>query len=236
MRFSHPLVPGRLVQRYKRFLADVVLDDGREVTAHCANPGSMMGLATPGNRVFLTPATTPGRKLPFSWQVVEADVGRGPELIGIDTGHPNRLIAEAISAGYFAEFAGYPNLKREVKYGERSRVDMLLSGGDLPLCYVEVKNVHLMREPGLAEFPDCVTARGARHLEELASMVAQGHRACMVYLIQMAADAFSFARDLDPAYARGFAAARASGVEAIAVTCRVTLEGIELDRRVDILA
>lgn len=234
MRFSAPLIPGRLIQRYKRFLADVHLDSGETITAHCANPGAMLGLTTPGNRVFLSKSANPARKLAYSWEVVEADFGRGPEFAGINTAHPNRIVAEAVSSGFFPEFAPWPRLRREVKYGQNSRVDILLEGEGMPPHYVEIKNVHLMRRPGLAEFPDSVTARGAKHLRELADMVAGGHRATMVFLIQMQAERFTLAADLDPAYATAFMHARTAGVEALAVTCAVTPEAIEVVRQVPI--
>ena len=236
MLFPSPLVEGRLVQRYKRFLADIELADGTIVTAPCANPGAMLGLLAPSARVWLAPARNPKAKLAWSWQLVEADFGRGPELVGIDTSHPNRIVETAVGDGFFHEFAGWDRLRREVAYGERSRVDLLLEGDGRPPCFVEIKNVHMMRRPGLAEFPDCKTARGARHLDELAAQVRAGARSVMVYLIQMQADAFDLARDIDPAYAAGFSAARAAGVEAIAVTCRVSETGIEIDRRVPVLA
>ena len=226
MRFPQPLIQGRLIQRYKRFLADVQLDTGETVTAHCANPGAMLGLKAPGARVWLSVSDNPTRKLKYSWEVVEADFGRGLEYAGVNTAHPNAIVAQAIEAGFFPEFAPWPRLRREVKYGANSRVDILLERDDGPPCYVEVKNVHMMRQPGLAEFPDSVTARGAKHLGELANMVAGGARAVMVYLIQMDADAFALAADIDPAYASAFAKAHAAGVEAIAVVCKVDPEGI----------
>ena len=232
MQFPAPLIPGRLIRRYKRFLADVELESGETVTAHCANPGAMLGLTTPGNRVWLSHSENPARKLKYSWEVVEADFGRGPEYAGINTAHPNAIVAEAIRTGHFPEFSAYPDLRREVKYGRNSRVDILLEGEGLPPCYVEVKNVHLMRRPGLAEFPDSVTARGAKHLGELADMVTQGARAVMVYLIQMEAEAFALAADIDKTYAAAFVAARAHGVEAIAVACRVDPAGVEVTHRV----
>ena len=181
MRFSAPLVSGRLVRRYKRFLADVVLDDtGEEITAHCANPGSMLGLTKPGSRVYLSKSDNPKRKLAYSWELIEADGA----LVGINTAHPNRLVEEALMDGRIDPLTGFATLRREVKYGKNSRIDILLDqDGDRPV-YVEVKNVHLMRKAGLAEFPDSVTARGAKHLAEMADMVAQGARAAMVYLVQ----------------------------------------------------
>jgi sugar fermentation stimulation protein A len=228
MRFAEPLVTGRLLRRYKRFLADVVLDgDGREVTAHCANPGSMLGLAAPGSRVWMSISKDPKRKLSHSWEIVEADGG----LVGINTAHPNGLVAEAIVAGALPGLAGYDTLRREVKYGRSSRVDMLLSGGGRPDAYVEVKNVHLMRERGLAEFPDSVTTRGAKHLVELGDMVEAGHRAVMVFLVQRTdCTHLSLAADLDPAYAAAFAAATRRGVETLAIGCTITPDAIVAER------
>ena len=236
MQFDTPLIPGRLIRRYKRFLADIMLDSGEEITAHCANPGAMIGLTEPGNRVFLSKSDNPKRKLAYSWEIVEADFGRGLEFAGINTAHPNRIVSEAIEANFFDDLRGYVSLRREVKYGVNSRVDILLTGNDRPDCYVEIKNVHLMRQPGLAEFPDSVTARGAKHLGELANMVGEGKRAVMIYLIQMQADRFSLAADIDKKYAAAFAEAHAAGVEAIAACCKVSPGGIEVDRRVEMLA
>jgi sugar fermentation stimulation protein A len=229
MRFAAPLIPATLVRRYKRFLADVVLPGGEEITAHVANPGAMTGLATPGSRVLLSKSDKASRKLPYSWELVEADFGTGPELVGVNTAHPNVIAGHAIAAGSIAALAGYASLRREVKYGESSRVDFLLETPGRPPCYVEVKNVHLMRARGLAEFPDSVTARGARHLDELAAMVAAGHRSVMLYLIQIgSADRFALARDIDRRYGEAFDRARAAGVEALAYRCVVSAEEIAL--------
>lgn len=230
------LVTGRLIRRYKRFLADVVLDaTGETVTAHCANPGSMLGLAPEGARVFLSVSADPKRKLAHSWELVEIAEHGAPVLVGINTGHPNRIVEEAIRAGAVAPLAGYARLRREVVYGRSSRVDLLLEDDARPACFVEVKNVHLMRRPGLAEFPDSVTARGAKHLDELAREVAAGRRAVMVYLVQYpGAERFALAEDIDPAYARAFRAARAAGVEAVALLCRVTPEEIAVDREIPV--
>lgn len=237
MRFPVPLVPARLVRRYKRFLADMVLDTGETVTAHCANPGSMLGLTDPGNRCWLSLSSDPKRRLPWSWELAEVDFGRGPEMVGINTAHPNRLVEEAIRAGTLAPLAGYAGLRREVAYGRASRVDMVLSDSGRAPCYVEVKNVHLMREPGLAEFPDSVTARGARHLEELGDMVAAGHRAVMVFLIQYGgAERFALARDIDPAYADAFDRARLRGVEMLAFACRLNPQEIVVERAVPVIS
>jgi len=235
MRFVAPLIPAILVRRYKRFLADVVLPGGEEITVHVANPGSMIGLAAPGARVWLSKSDNAKRKLAHSWELVEVDFGGGAELVGVNTAHPNGIIAEAIAAGLIPELAGYATARREVKYGTNSRVDLLLEDPGRPPCYVEIKNVHLMRRQGLAEFPDSVTARGAKHLTELAAMVASGCRAVMLFLIQIgSAERFSLAADIDPTYARAFAAARAAGVEALAYRCRISAEDICLDGPVPI--
>jgi sugar fermentation stimulation protein A len=230
------LVRGTLIQRYKRFLADVRLDDGRLVTATCPNTGSMLGLCAPGSAVWLSESDSPTRKYPFTWELVEADLGRGAGLVGINTGHPNRLVAEAVTARRVKALGGYPTLRREVKYGRNSRIDLLLECPRKGLCYVEIKNVHLSRRHGLAEFPDSVTARGVKHLGEMSDMVRQGHRAMMVYLIQRSeAKRLALARDIDPGYGAAFDAARAAGVEAIALRCRVSTEEIAVDRAVDII-
>lgn len=220
MQFDAPLIEGRLLRRYKRFLADIEV--GSEVvTAHCANPGAMLGLIAPGNRVWLSRSPNKNRKLPLSWEIVEADFDGTKHYVGINTTHPNALAAEAIAGGLIPELNGYTALRREVRYGASSRVDILLEADGRPPCYVEVKNVHLMRSEGLAEFPDSVTARGARHLEELGNMVEAGHRAMMLFIIQMPAKRFTLAADIDPTYAKAFARAKLRGVESLAVTCNV---------------
>jgi sugar fermentation stimulation protein A len=235
MRFSAPLVPATLIRRYKRFLADVRLPGGEEITAHVANPGAMTGLAAPGARVWLSRSGNPKRKLPWSWELVEVDFGGGVELVGVNTGHPNGIVTEALAAGLIPELAGYATARREVKYGKSSRVDVLLEDPARPPCYVEIKNVHLMRRQGLAEFPDAVTARGAKHLDELAAMVAAGARAVMLFLIQIgSAERFTLAADIDPTYAQAFARARAAGVEAIAWRCAITADGIDCAHAVPI--
>ena len=229
MRFTEPLIPATLIKRYKRFLADVLLASGEEITAHVANPGAMIGLAAPGSRVWLSKSSNAKRKLPYSWELVEVDLGAGPELIGINTAHPNLLVAEAIAANAVPELAGYATARREVRYGKNSRVDFLLEAPGRPPCYVEVKNVHLMRKPGLAEFPDSVTARGAKHLEELAAVTAAGGRAVMLFLIQIGSAAhFALARDIDPTYGAAFDRARAAGVEAVAYRCLIEHAAITL--------
>ncbi len=225
MRFPAPLVRATLLRRYKRFLADVRLEDGTVLTAHCPNSGSMMGLNAPGSEVWLSAARTPGRKLPYTLELVRAG-----GLVGVNTGWPNRLAEEAIQAQRIPELRGYRAVRREVPYGKNSRIDLLLDGDGRPPCLVEVKNVHLRRgEATAAEFPDCVTARGAKHLAELRDMVAGGRRAVMLYVVQREdCDRFRLAADLDPAYAAAFALARAEGVEALCYSCKVGREAIEL--------
>lgn len=232
MDFPAPLLTGRLVRRYKRFLADVDLDldgsgGGGVTTVHVPNSGAMTGLDAPGSPVWLSRSDKPGRKYPLTLELIQAD----DTLVGINTGHPNRIVAEAAAAGRIAELTGYTAVRREVRYGRASRVDILLEAPGRPPCYVEVKNVHLRRRPGLAEFPDCPTARGARHLEELTAMVAAGCRAVMLYLVQRGdCHTFSIAADLDPVYADGLTRARAAGVEAYCYTCALTPDSIDIDR------
>lgn len=237
MRFPSPLVRGRLVKRYKRFLADVVLDDGRAITCTCPNTGSMLGLTTPGSIVWLSESDSPTRKYRHTWEMVENDIGEGKSMVGINTGHPNKIVTEAIEAGRIASLKGYASLKREQKYGANCRIDILLEDEKKGRAYVEIKNTHLMRTPGLAEFPDSVTERGAKHLHELAQMVRLGHRAVMLYLVQRAdARRFVVAADIDPAYAAAFKAATAAGVEALAYRCRLSAREIVLDAKIPIKA
>lgn len=226
MRFQTPLEPATLIRRYKRFLADIRLDDGREVTAHCANPGSMMGLADPGTRIWVEPNDDPKKKLKYGWRLVEHG---GGHFTGVDTSVPNRALRAALEAGEVAELSGYEHVRAEVAYGTGSRIDFLLEGAGRPSAYVEVKSVTLQRQPGLAEFPDSVTARGAKHLAELAQMAREGHRAVMFYLVQRTdARAFRLAADIDPAYAAAFDAARDAGVEVLIYDTRITPEAVML--------
>jgi sugar fermentation stimulation protein A len=229
MRFNSTLIPATLARRYKRFLADVVLDYGDVTTVHVANPGAMTGLDRPLSRVWLSDSGNPLRKFPYTWELVEADLGSGPELIGVNTGHPHQLVSEALAAGLIPELRDYHSIRREVKYGENSRVDFLLEEPARRPCYLEVKNVHLMRKPRLAEFPDSVTDRGAKHLRELTAMRANGARAVLLFVIQVpSADRFTVARDIDPVYAAEFERARLRGVEVLAWRCTVDLKGIEI--------
>ena len=232
MKFTEKLTRGTLIKRYKRFLADVELESGEIVTAHCANSGSMMGLKDPGNEVWLSPAANPKAKLDWKWELVRTDEA----LVGINTSHPNKLVEEAILDGTIGELTGYDNLRREMKYGQNSRIDIFLSGhASNPDCYVEVKNVTLAREPEVAEFPDAVTARGTKHLNELADMVREGHRAMMVYLVQREdCTIFRVAEDIDPAYAKALTEAKAAGVEAVCYSCSLSPTEITVNRPVEI--
>ena len=231
MQFDPPLVPARLVSRYKRFLFDAILDDGTAITGSCPNTGSMRGLTTPGSRIWLSQHDSPTRKYRHMFEMVEAD----GTLVGINTGMPNRLAEEALRMGMVSELVGYADLKREQRYGRNSRIDMLLLDPARPPAYIEVKNVHFTRTPRLAEFPDSVTTRGAKHLEELGDMVEAGFRAAMLYVVQRDdCDRLSICAELDPAYGRAFERARSRGVEAYAIACRVTPEGISASRPIPI--
>lgn len=234
MNYPEPLVPGRLVGRYKRFLADVVLDDGREVTAHCPNTGSMLGCDLPGSRVWLLPAADPRRKLPFTWELVEAE----GTLVGINTHRANALVREALAAGLVAELGGYAGLRAEVAYGaERSRIDFLLEGHPRhPDCFLEVKNVTAAVADGVALFPDAVTARGTKHLRELAAMAAAGRRAAILFCVQRGdVGAVRPADAIDPLYGRTLRQVAAGGVEVLAWRAAVTPQGATLEGPLPVL-
>ncbi len=235
MDFPSPLLRGTLIQRYKRFLADVRLDDGTTVTATCPNTGSMMGLKNPGQTVWLSTSDSVTRKYKHTWEMVEHDLGKGPSLVGVNTSHPNKIVADAITAGKIKPLTGYATLERERKYGKNSRIDILLSDPTKQLTYVEIKNVHMSRVAGRAEFPDSVTERGAKHLAELSDMVREGHRSVMIFLIQRAdVTALSLARDVDATYGAAFDLAAAAGVEMLAVRCKLSTTRIVADKIVPI--
>jgi sugar fermentation stimulation protein A len=224
--FPSPLLEGRLLKRYQRFLADVELADGTTVTAHCPNTGSMLGCKEPGSRVWLSEAANPKRKLPYTWEIVEAL----PEvLVGVNTALSNRLVEEAIAAGAITELRDYSRIRREVRFGaENSRVDLLLEG-DGPDCYVEVKNVTAAAESSIAIFPDAVSERGAKHLRELAAMAEAGHRAVLCFCVQRRdVEEVRPADAIDPVYGRTLRDALARGMEALAYRAEVTPQGIEL--------
>jgi sugar fermentation stimulation protein A len=224
MRLPTPLYPGRLIRRYQRFLADVLLDTGEVVTAHCPNSGSMKGCNAPGSPVLLSRSDNPHRKLLYTWELVEAE----GFWVGINTGLPNRLAREGIEKGVVRELRDYGTIRPEVRYGEeRSRIDLLLEG-PAGLCYVEVKNVTLV-EGGMALFPDAVTTRGQKHLRELMEMVRQGHRAVIFFVVQREdGHGVAPADAIDPEYGRLLRLAVANGVEALAYRALVTPEEIRL--------
>ena len=228
MKFPDPLLRGTLISRYKRFLADIDLESGEKVTAHCANSGSMLSVNEPGSEVFLSPARNLDRKLKYTWEMIR--VGR--TLVGINTSLPNRLVEEAVLDGTIVELGGYGSLRREIKYGKNSRIDLLLEDINKKKCYVEVKNVTMKRDLSKGapvEFPDGVTARGAKHLVELADMVAAGHRSVMMYLVQRQdSQTFSIASDIDPVYAKGLRTAIAAGVEILCYGCKLTATEIRV--------
>ena len=229
MKFDTPLIPARLIRRYKRFLADMETPDGKLITAHCPNSGSMKGCLPPGAPVLLSRSDNPTRKYPYTWEMVRV---KGI-WVGINTGLPNRIVAEAIADGKIKELSGYPKIKREVKYGENSRVDILLENG-VEKCYVEVKNVTL-EEEGTALFPDSVTVRGQKHLRELMSMVEAGHRAVIFFLVQRGdCRCMAPADDIDPDYGRLLRQAVIKGVEALAYRADVRPTAVSIGRKLPV--
>lgn len=236
MLFESPLVPGTLVRRYKRFLADVRLENGKIVVAHCPNSGSMLSVDTPGSAVWLSVSSKPGRVLPYTWELIQV----GDALVGINTNRPNRLVEEAIVRGDLPELAGYNLLRREVRYGRNSRIDLLLESPTYPPCYVEIKNVTLRRSAGSSvpvAFPDAVTTRGTKHLGELSVVARQGGRAVMLYVAQRPdAERLTFASDIDYLYSEAVNLALESGVEFLCYRCRVGLDGVWLTEGIPIVA
>src|ERR1700712_3242514 len=219
MQFEPPLVPVLRISRYKRFLFDAELESGEIITGSCPNTGSMRGLNSPGSRIWLSEHDSPTRKYRHMFEMIEAD----GTIVGVNTGMPNRIAAEAIAAGQVGNLADYATVRREQRYGRNSRIDLLLTDPLRTTTYVEVKNVHFMRERALAEFPNTVTARGAKHLEELGDMADAGFRAIMLYLVQRSdCERFRICDDLDPLYARAYQRARGRSVEAYALKCLVS--------------
>ncbi len=225
MKFLSPLIYGQFLKRYKRFFAEIQDPETGEIyVSHCANSGKMLGLLEPGAGCWIMPHNNPNRKLKYTWELVESE----GTWVGVNTMRPNLLVEEAIREGRIPELMGYEGLRREVPYGKNSRIDVLLSHPEKPLCYVEAKQVHLKRE-GELQFPDCVTERGAKHLEELAQMVRDGARAVMIYVAQREdGDQFSLAADLDPVYAETAQRAAEQGVEFLAYASEVTPQSITL--------
>jgi len=235
VEFTDPLVPGTLIRREKRFLAYVRLDDGEEVIAHTNNSGRMAGCQDPGSRVWLSPADKPGRKLKWTWEIVHVQ----PEgvAVGINTMVPNRLVEEGVRDGMIQQLAGYPTIRREVRYGnENSRIDLLLEGADdLPRAWVEVKNVTML-ERGRALFPDAVTTRGRKHLRELAAQVQAGERGVLVFVVQRSdAHEVAPADAIDPAYGQELRRAASAGVELLAYQAEVSPLAISLVRSLPVV-
>jgi len=225
MQFPDKLVHGTLIKRYKRFLADVELDGGQVVTAHCTNSGSMKSCLENGAEVFLTPVTDPKRKTKFTWEMIKIN----NDWVGINTGNPNKLAYEAISEGRISELAGFTTIKREVKFGD-SRFD-IYAENELEKCFVEVKNVTL-KAGKYALFPDAVTVRGQKHLNTLIEVKKNGMRAVMLYIIQRSdVEVFAPAGEIDPEYAKSLKRAVKAGVEVIPMQAKVCPDGIELVRK-----
>lgn len=231
MQFIPPLIPGILQRRYKRFLADVTLNDGTLITASVPNTGSMAGLTNPGSRVWLSISNDSKRKYPHRLEIVEAD----DTFVGINTSLPNKLALEALKQNLLPELSVYEHTVSEQRYGEKSRIDFLLKDKNHCDCYLEVKNVHFIRHKNLAEFPDTVTTRGSRHLEELTRIVQSGKRAVMLYIIQRNdCNALLICDDLDPVYGHKFKIALKAGVEAYAIKCHVSNVSITPYQRIEI--
>ena len=230
MKFVDPLISGRLIKRYKRFLADVELENGKLVTAHCANSGSMRSINQAGSEVWLSPAQNPNRKLKFTLELIKLN----KSYIGVNTALPNLIVEGAIRNKKISELEGYSNLRKEVKYGKNSRIDILLEDQDRSNCYVEVKSVTMKRglkKSDPVEFPDAVTKRGTKHLSELTEMVAKGHRSVMFYLVQRQdSDFFTIAADIDPDYNTALEKAIAAGVEVLCYQCKLDTKRIEISR------
>lgn len=226
VKFPTPLIEGKLLKRYKRFLSDIELPNGEVVVAHCPNTGSMKRCQQEDARVWLSKSDNPKRKLAYTWELVEVDE---QYLACINTGYPNKLVGEAIANGVVTELVGYAEQKAEVKYGEKSRIDWLLTGDDGRKCYVEVKNVTLLEEDGLGYFPDAVTDRGRKHLHELANMVEEGHRAVMLFCVSHTGiNSVTPATHIDKKYAQAFIEVVEKGVEVLAYKVAITAEGMKV--------
>jgi sugar fermentation stimulation protein A len=221
------LVRGTLIKRYKRFLADVILEDGATVTAHCPNTGSMTDCCEPGRTVYLSIHDNPKRKYPYTWELIQMP----DSLVGVNTLVPNRLVKHAIRTNQVAPLRGYTDVRSEVRMGAHSRVDLVLKDNDRGTCHVEIKNCTMVRY-GQARFPDAVTTRGLKHLHELTTRVSKRNRSVMFYLIQrMDAEAFHPADDIDPAYGKALREAVAQGVEILAYDVHIDLQEIRLNQR-----
>ncbi|WIG81605.1 DNA/RNA nuclease SfsA [Photobacterium damselae] len=230
MKFAKPLQPATLIKRYKRFLADVSLPDGREITIHCANTGAMTGCAEPGSTVWYSTSDNPKRKYPNSWELTYTQQGN---WICVNTAQANRLVEEAINNQIIPELAGYSTLRTEVKYGsENSRIDILLQDEAKADCYIEVKSVTLLAEHGQGLFPDAVTTRGQKHLRELMEMAQQGHRAVLFFaILHSGIENVAIAHHIDPNYYHLLKQAEQAGVEIICYQASIATDEMAIDKR-----
>ena len=232
MKFSNKLIKAKFVKRYKRFFSDHILEDGKLVTAHCPNTGAMTGVAKEGITSWLSPSNNPKRKLKWTWELTQEN----NTIVGVNTHSPNKIIQEAINNNEIKELLNYKTLKREVSYGSNSRIDIFLQDEKKKDCYVEIKNVHLSREKGIAEFPDGITSRGTKHLKELAHVAQSGCRAVMIYLIQRNdCNLFKIAKDIDKEYAKEFINALNVGVEVICIDTILNTNGISIGKNIQLL-
>ena len=232
MKFSNKLIKAKFVKRYKRFFSDHILEDGKLVTAHCPNTGAMTGVAKEGITSWLSPSNNPKRKLKWTWELTQEN----NTIVGVNTHSPNKIIQEAINNNEIKELLNYKTLKREVKYGTNSKIDIFLQDEKKADCYVEIKNVHLSRKKGIAEFPDGITSRGTKHLKELAHVVQSGCRAVMLYLIQRNdCNFFKIAVDIDEVYAKEFINALNAGVEIICIDTILNTNGISIGKNIQFL-
>lgn len=233
MHWSAPLIEGTLVKRYKRFMADIELADGSVVTAHCANTGSMKGCRPEGAPVLISAANDPKRKLKFTWELVKVDGANGPTWVGVNTARPNRIVEAAITDGTIVEVQPFETMRREVKYGTNSRIDILLTSGDKK-TYVEVKNTTLATD-GVASFPDSVSTRGTKHMNELALVASQGHGAAVVFLVHRDdCHVFTPADEIDPDYGKALRAAAQAGVLLLPYMCKVGPDGVQVVKKLPV--
>ncbi|MNO93276.1 Sugar fermentation stimulation protein A [compost metagenome] len=233
MRFQPALEEARLLRRYKRFLADIETPQGERLTIHCPNTGSMLNCMSEGCRVWFSRSDDPRRKLPGTWEISETPQGR---LACVNTGRANRIVEEALLDGVVSELAGFTTLRREVAYGvENSRADFRLDYAGDPV-FVEVKSVTLGFDGSpVAAFPDAVTARGAKHLRELAALAGAGMRAVLLYCVNLTGiETVRPAEEIDPAYARALREARDAGVEILAYGVELSPQEVSLRRRLEV--
>ena len=231
LKNSKNFLTGKFIKRYKRFFVDVQLDSKKIVTAHCPNTGSMMGLLEKDNLVYLTETDDPNRKLKFTLEAIQSNGA----MVGVNTHRANRIVEEAISNGIISELGKIVSFKREVKYGQNSRIDFLVQTKKEEI-YVEVKNVTLSRDKSIAEFPDAVTERGLKHLNELSTLPTKSVRAVMLFLVQRDdCSKFKIAADIDNKYADTFKKVKKMGVEPLCYDCSFSRNGISVNKKIKIL-